>query len=211
MFSNRKDSSSIWYGFLDEAGDVGYSDGSTHYLVVTVLAVANANMPRRVVKRIRQNFRKRLRDIPELRAAQTPARVVLKLLQSVVQSNLEIFAVVMDKQKISPPVDSEELYRDACATAIKECLRHHPNLLLFVDKRYTNSRLREKFNRAILEKIQNIDATVVIEHLDSRNEKGLQVADAIAYALWVRYERKENELYSTIEGKIVSIKEIKKD
>ena len=91
-----------------------------------------------------------------------------------VQSDPEIFAVIVDKQKISPPVDLEEIYRDACATAIKECLKHHPNLLLFVDKRYTNPRLREKFNRVIVD---------VIEHLDSRNERGLQVADAIAYAL----------------------------
>ena len=67
--------------------------------MVVILAVVDANMPRRAVKRIRQNFRKKLRDISELKAAQTPARVVLKLLQRVVQSDLEIFAVVVDKQK----------------------------------------------------------------------------------------------------------------
>ena len=50
-----------------------------------------------------------------------------------------------------------------------------------MDKRYTNPRLREKFNRAILEEIQDMEAKVVIEHLDSRSERGLQVADAIAY------------------------------
>ena len=211
MLSNRKGNSHFWYGFLDEAGDVGYSEGSSRYLVVAILTVVDANIPRRAVKKIRQSFRKRLRDIPELRAAQTPTRIILKLLRRVVQSNLEIFAVVVDKPKMPPPVDLEEIYRNACAAVIKECLKHHPNLLLFVDKRYTNPRLRGNFNRAIVEKIQDIEATVVIEHLDSRNEGGLQVADAIAYALWVWYERKNNELYSTIESKIVSVEDNKKD
>ena len=79
-----------------------------------------------------------------------------------------------------------------------------------MDKRYTNPRLREKFNRAILEEIQDMEAKVVIEHLDSRSERGLQVADAIDYALWAQYEQKRNELHSTIEDKIVSVEEIKK-
>ena len=184
MFSSHKKGSPLWwYGFLDESGDVGYSDASSHYLVVAILAVADVNILRRAVKMIRQRFRKKLRDIPELKAAQTPTRIILKLLRRVVQSDLEIFAVVVNKHKIPQPVEVEDIYRDACAVAIKECLRHHPNLLLSVDKRYTNQRLREKFNRTIAEKIQDIEATIVIEHLDSRNERGLQVADAIAYAL----------------------------
>ncbi|HIE29897.1 TPA: DUF3800 domain-containing protein [Candidatus Poribacteria bacterium] len=115
--------------------------------------------------------------------------MVQKLLQRVAQFELEIFAVVVDKQKRPPPIDLEEIYRNACAVAIKKCLNHHPNLLLFVDKRYTNPILREKFNIAIVEEMQDIKAAVVIEHLDSRNEKGLQGADAVAYALWARYEQ----------------------
>ena len=206
MPSTFEGTSGLWFGFLDEAGDVGFSKGSSRYLVVAISAIADANVLRRAVKKIRQSFAKKLRDIPELKAAQTPTRIVQKLLRCIVQFDVEIFAVIVDKQKTSPPVDLEKIYRDASAMVIKECLTHHPNLLLFVDKRHTNPRLREKFNQAIVQAIQDINATVAIEHLDSRNEKGLQVADAVAYTLWAWYEREEHELYSLIEGKIVSIK-----
>jgi hypothetical protein len=39
MLSNHKEDSRSQYGFLDEAGDVGHSEGLSHYLVVAILAV----------------------------------------------------------------------------------------------------------------------------------------------------------------------------
>ncbi len=60
---------------FDEAGDTGTSPHSSRYLVVAGIVGSDLMPLRRAVMRTRKSLGKKLRDIPELKAWHTPAKI----------------------------------------------------------------------------------------------------------------------------------------
>ena len=191
------------HSFLDEAGDVGRAKGATRYLIVVAIITGNPHWLRKAVIKTRKGLRKKLKQIPELKAKRTPKKVVAKLLRYIATLNVEIVAVVLDKESRPYPSDPEDLYRTTCARAVRRCLERHPRLALTLDKRYTNQRLRDKQEQVIAEEVGDLSAFLLLKHSESGQEKAVQAADAVAWSLAQKYERGDEELYAIIQEKIV--------
>jgi len=190
------------YGFGDEAGDVGWAARSTRYLVVAVILTDEPERLRRVVARIRRGMGKKLKQIPELKAYHTPRSGVTRLLRKVAKQDVEIIAAVWRKDEKARPGDPEDGYRHLCALAAKRCVGRYPQLSLVLDKRYTNARLRDLLVKTIIGGIGD-SAVLVLQQSESRREKALQVADAVAWGIFQRYERGDMTFYDIIQGKII--------
>jgi len=190
------------YGYLDEAGDVGRTEGASRHLVVALVVVANPEPLRKSVTRTRKSLGKKLKQIPEFKAKHTPKRITAKLLRRVVEAESEIVAAILDKQQVTQPEDPEDWYRGLCAQVIQQCIARHPLLHLVVDQRYTNPTLRQRLVEAIVGGI-TLPHAISFEHADSTQEKAIQVADAVAWALFQKYEWGDDDLYKIIEEKIV--------
>ena len=126
----------------------------------------------------------------------------------IAELDVEIVAVVLDKHTASARPDSEDWYRLACAEAVRHCVERYAWLKLAVDRRYTNETLRDKLEQStFLGAASTSERTTVglirIEQLDSVQEKGIQAADAVVWSLGQKYERRDDELYSIIEDKII--------
>jgi len=104
-------------GVLDEAGDAGWAESASRYLIVTVVLTDNLHRLGKLATRARKRLGKRLKDIPELKARHTPRKIVARLLADVAASDVEIVAVILDKWQSSRPDDPEDWYRQACARA----------------------------------------------------------------------------------------------
>lgn len=192
------------YGFLDEAGDTGSKPASSDHILVAVVLSDHINHLRRAVSRMGKRLGKRKRDLPEFKAFKTDPRIVRRLLEHVVATDCEIVAVIADKRRRPPGDDAEQLFRDLCARVVKHCLERHSQLSLIIDKRYTNPKLRARQSEAILETATTLPrALLALEHLDSQQEAGLQAADAVAWALFQKYERGDKSFYHIIEPKLV--------
>ncbi|MGA9347848.1 MAG: DUF3800 domain-containing protein [Anaerolineae bacterium] len=192
------------YGFLDESGDVGHATGSSHNLIIVVVVADNPARLRKVVAKTRKRLGKRRKDIPEFKAFKTDVRITNRLLRHAAKTECEIVALVADKKVMGDLDDPEALYRQLCALAVRRCLERHPQLSLCVDKRYTNPHLREKQNRVILKEISSVQqAVLVVEYSESKSESALQVADAVAWALFQKYERGDDSFYTLVKDKII--------
>ncbi len=190
------------HGFGDEAGDVGGADGSTRYLVIGIILTDDPQSLRRLVARIRKGMRKRLKQMPELKAYHTPRSVVFRLLRKVAEADVEIIALVWRKHKTPGPADPEEGYRSLCALAVNQCLEQVGHLSLVLDKRYTNPRLRDLLVSRITDTIAP-SAVLVLQQSESRQEKALQVVDAVTWSIFQKYERGDESLYEIVREKIV--------
>jgi hypothetical protein len=191
------------YGFLDESGDVGRAQGSSDNLIIVIVVTDNPARLRRVVAKTRKRLSKRRKDIPEFKAFKTDVRIIKRLLRHTAETECEIVALVADKKVVGDLDDPEALYRQLYASAIRRCLERHSQLSLCVDKRYTNPYLREKQNGAILKEIGPLQkAVLVVEHSESKSESALQVADAVAWALFQKYERGDDSFYTLVKDKI---------
>ncbi len=94
----------LWYGYLDESGDVALFSGG-RCLVVAVLLTTTPRPIELHVKRARKTLGRRARP-DELKATQVETGVTKRLLQAVMDEDIEIMAVVIDKQAIlRSPVD----------------------------------------------------------------------------------------------------------
>ena len=195
------------YGYLDESGDVGYVTGSSGHLVIAVVVVGRPDRLRNAVTRTRKSLGKRLRDIPELKATHDAPRPVEKLLARAVETGFEAVAVVIDKRKIAPPEDPEELYRISCARVVLEALERFGSLSLTLDRRYTASRQQHQLREALVASLGGMrGVALMVEYGDSKKEKALQVADAVAWAIFQRYEKGDETFWRIIQGYVKEVR-----
>jgi hypothetical protein len=190
------------YGFLDESGSADPFSGS-HVLVVAVLAT---KIPRPIelhVKRARKRLGRKARP-DEMKATVLEERVIERLLCSIVEEDVEIVAIIVDKRAIlRPPKDTEGIYREAVTRAVAHCVQRWPRIELFLDKRYTKISLRYMLEQVIREGIAGLPQEVVlIRQEDSRNNRGLQAVDHVAWAIYQKYEVGNDRFYAIIKDKI---------
>ena len=181
---------------------MGWAARSSRYLVVAIVLTDEAQGLRRTVARIRKGMDKRLGQILELKAYHTPKNVVSRLLRKVAEQDVEIVATVWRKGKGTSPADPEDGYRHLCALAVRRCVERHPQFSLVLDKRYTNPRLRDRLIETITGGI-GPSTVLVLQQSESRQEKALQVADAVAWSIFQKYERGDMTLYDIVHEKIV--------
>ncbi len=187
---------------FDEAGDTGASPASSRYLVVAGIVHPSLEPLRRVVAQTRRSLGKKLRDIPELKAWHTPVQVTAKLLKRLVRLDVQIYAAILDKRAAQIPGDTEDWYRRVYAEAVRQAVARHPQITVTMDKRYTKAVLRDKLVQFILSDAQRPETALSFVHDDSRREKALQVADAVAWTMFQKYEREDETLHRLIAGKV---------
>lgn len=140
--------------------------------------------------------------IPELKAFHTPDIVIERLLRKLVQQDVEIVAVVWRKDSLIHPTDHEEGYRQVCRLAIERCLERYPQLSLTLDKRYTDPWLRDRLIEVITSGISP-QAVLVLQQAESRQEKALQIADAVAWSIFQKYERGNETFYAILGERLI--------
>jgi len=195
----------VKYGFLDEAGDVGYTRGASNHFLTVVVVVGQPDRLRKAVTRTRKSLGKQLRNIPELKAARGNMRIVEKLLLQADRTGFEAIAVIIDKRRFPRPRELEDLYRYACSRVVREALVRFGALLLTLDKRYTNPELRRRLDFFLAHGIEDLGTTLAIEHEDSAAESALQVADAVAWSLLQKYEHQDERLWQVVKGRVTEI------
>ena len=207
-------SSPIWV-FVDETGDVGRAPGSSRYLIVAAVLTRDPKPLRKTVVKTRKHLRKKLRNVPELKAWHTPKEVVMRLLQYIAELDVEITAAILDKRTAPACSESEDWYRLVCAEAVWPCFEKYGWLQLVLDRRYTDKKRRKKLNHSILARTLDFSQgprafIAEIEHSDSAQEKGVQAADAVVWSIGQKYERGNDEFYEIIKDKIITEKVIGK-
>lgn len=190
----------IMQGVFDEAGDTGSGERSSRYLVVAGVVCSNLEPLRRLISHTRKSLGKELRQIPEIKAWHTPAKIILRILNRLAQLDVEIYAAILDKQTVAVPADPEDWYRTTCAECVRMVLAHHPRVILTLDRRYTNTRLQDQLTRAIVS-AQPPGTTLTFVHSDSRQERALQVADVVAWSIFQKYAHRDETYCSLMADK----------
>ncbi len=192
----------LYYAFMDESGTPGVR--GAHFFVVAAIASSD---PRHLEKPIRRAFRQALKkfgDINEVKASDFDEDVVANLLAEISEKDVAIFATIVDQRAILlPPKDAEEIYRYAASRTVRSMAERFPRLNLFIDKRYTNARLRFLLEKAIRDELESLSyQNIIIQQENSASRKELQAADAVAWAVFQKHERGDLRFFRLIEPKI---------
>jgi len=192
------------YAFIDESGTAGIELGS-RFLVVAALS---ANRPREIELPIRRALKKLGQSLKtgEIKASRASEKTTLRLLETIAGRDVDIAAVIVDQRLIAPPpADSEEIYRMAVTRAVHLLVERFPNVEVCLDKRYTREPLRYELEKRIRQGLAGIPHQVVlIRQESSHTRKELQAADAVAWAFFQKYERRDPRFYDVIASKILA-------
>ena len=201
---------STFYAFLDESGTVGWP-GGTHFLVV---ALVETNQPRKLEMPVRRALKKYgpSLKVGEIKAANFEEKAIKRLLEAIAGEDILIFTTIVDQSIIEhPPLEKEDIYRLAVTKNVYRLIENHPRMIISLDRRYTNERHRFELEAQIREGIQDLPQKFILISQDiSTKRKELQAADAVAWAIFQKYEHKDLRFYNIISSKIISEEMVKK-
>ena len=203
------------YLFLDESGELGFDNKSSKYFVITLLVCDERELGsiRRIIKKVRKKLiKKKIKRLPELKGNNSNNKVRKEVLERLANTKTEIFIVILNKLKVYEYLKEkkDKLYNYLSNLIINECSFDTKNICLIVDRSKSTRSLRADFDNYLRFKLKEklTSCNLIIKHENSQRENCLQVLDFASWAIFRRYEHKDEEFYNIIKDKISIKKEI---
>jgi hypothetical protein len=207
--------------YVDEAGDLGFSERATKFFVVAFLACDTSINTRTEMKRALKRLHER-RKYPysndELKFSKMNGYCREYVLKKVAQSGSHLGVVVVQKDRVAKKLreDLTVLYNwlvvHNIMSALHPLLETTQKMNVFFDKSLSKKRIAS-FNEYVKEKTSYLSYAkgsnlpydcVAAYHVDSRVEPCLQAVDAIAGAYFQLYEHQNAAYVAIIKDKISS-------
>ena len=198
------------YIFLDESGDLGVSDNSSKFFVITLLITSDKKSIENKLKKYKAKLirKKKFQKLNEIKANNSDDEVRFQVLNIINSSEVEIYAIIVNKITFYNKSYNKKfkLYNYLTNIIIAESNLNGKKVHLIIDKRIQNKTLLEEFNNQI--KSKNSKINLEISHYDSYSLNGLQLVDFISWSIFRYYEYKDNRFVDYIKSKIILKKEV---
>jgi len=201
--------------FLDESGDLGFTKRkqNSSYFIVTILAVEDKRKVEKIVKKVHQSLRKHVKRLSGgiLHCYKEKPVTRRRLLEFIVDTDVSIMAICLNKAKVYTNLQNEKhlLYNYVTNILLdrvmtKKLLKTKTSITLIAAKRETNKFLNENFTSYLKTQAKqnhNLPLEVIIR--TPSEEKGLQAVDFVSWAIFKKYESKEDAYYRIIRKCVV--------
>ncbi|MFH1835829.1 MAG: DUF3800 domain-containing protein [Methanobacteriota archaeon] len=190
--------------FIDESGDLGLR--GSKYLVLACLIVSDDKPLRRLIKNARRHkFRKDLAKACEIKANKSSPEVVRYLLKQLnTVADARVFYILLEKKRVYSEFlrnNKHKLYNFVAGKLAKNLPLEDQKTIIRIDRSKDKQILREDFNKYFLRNLppnanpRNIE----IHHSWSHSWHGLQIADLLAWAMFQKFEHRNDEYVDLIE------------
>lgn len=200
------------YVFIDESGDLGFTENSTKYYIIASVETRNLLGLDRVIKKVRKTLGKKKKNIPEFKFARSDDVIRERFLKRAVEEDLLFSAIVLQKQMVYDYLrDKKDKLHNYLAGFIAESLSYEysneKEFKIIVDKFIMSKEKRNEFNWYLKYRLlnsygQSNPPKIEITHEDSQQHPGLQIADFVAGAVFQYYERGRDEFYEIVKPKL---------
>ena len=173
--------------YIDESGDLGFSERSSKYFVVTAFRISDLQNEKlkKIVKNMRRNkFKKKLKKVNEIKASSSSKEIITYVLTQLNDFQAEIFAVTLNKKNVNKGLEKDEIYKIVCGN-IAKIIPIEDESHITIDKFIKAGKILE-FDNCFRKNLQLLKNTrpVKIFHEQSNSCEGLQFADVVAYAFF---------------------------
>jgi len=200
--------------YLDESGDLGFKPRSSKFFVLAAIIARDPEKVSRCIKRVRQQkLSKKYKTVPELKFHNSSQTIRKRVLDCVAGTDTDIAYVVLRKNQVFERLKSKPsiLYNYLSGSLISKIITAY-NLeglvKVFVDKSLYGFE-RDNFDNYLTWKTcignhsedQNINPPEIV-HIDSRQDRCIQVADFVAGAISHKYSMEDPSYYNAIEQRV---------
>lgn len=200
--------------FIDESGDLGFTERSSPCFVIAAIIVNNPLAIRRCFAKVRRNkLKKKYRELPEFKFNNSGSEIKRRILSCIASADVDIAYCVLRKEQVYPHLRSNHqiIYNYLTGSLISHIIQRFYDsgpVEITVDKSL-NGIQREAFDQYLIyktfEKNQTMDLAAIpitIEHADSKNEPCIQAADFIAGALHYYFRTNDDTFSGIINEKV---------
>ncbi|MCK5123351.1 MAG: DUF3800 domain-containing protein [Candidatus Pacebacteria bacterium] len=200
------------YIFLDESGDLGFSQRSSKWFILTILLTNNHRKVEKSVKKVHRGLKKKYKTVKELHAYHADAITRKRVLRSLSETeDLKILCIILNKRKVYIDLQNQKSYLYNYTANIllerlnnKKVLNPKDEVKIYIDQRETNKFLKKNFEDYLKSNLKKWDnGKIAIKIKPSHTEKCLQAVDFISWAIFRKYERGDYEYYEVIKNKII--------
>jgi len=197
----------VKYIFLDESGDIGF--GSSEYFVVTAVCTDNPKPLYNCIKRTRQKIKKEYKKYSELKFSESDKNVRTKILKCIGNKNVAITYFILEKDDVNyNELQKRDYIKDFSFTVliietINKVIGNSP-VTIIIDK-YLPKKSIEEFNSVLNDFNDNFNSKVkfTVQHVDSRENRGVQIADFVVGAIHMKYRDNNSSFYELISSRIM--------
>lgn len=201
--------------FLDESGDLGFNfikKGTSRNFVIACLFTNNKRPIEKVVRKTHSELAKKYkRRFNILHAFKEKPLTRKRLLGRLTEKDCVIMIIYLNKKKVYTRLHNEKaiLYNYVANILLDRIYKKHflnlqKPVMLIASKRETNKFLNENFRNYLNKQVANNykeDLVIVIK--SPHEEKALQAVDFVSWAVFRKYEHKDNSYYKIIKDKII--------
>lgn len=140
----------------------------------------------------------------EIKGSNLPEEVKIKIFEKLDNVDYQSFIIVLEKinrYKVEDAYDNKKLY-DNLALELAKLINITSSSSIYIDKSKNKEKEIVDFNKKFIENLNNSKRfPIKIDHVDSINYKGLQIADLIAWSTFQSVEYKNTEFIDLIKNK----------
>lgn len=194
------------YLYLDESGDLGVdfvNKKPSKYLTLTILSVTGADNNRQLINTVKRTIRKKLKPRGdkyhlELKASRTDNNIIEYFLGRLSRLNIKDYSLSLNKRRLYPGLarEKERVYNYIARLAVDKVeLESKAGCIEFIIDKSKGKKEVTEFDEYVKRQLQGrIDpdkTKLVIRHADSCVVHGLQAADSLCWAVFRKYERRD--------------------
>lgn len=205
--------------YVDESGDLGFSDKSTKFFVVAYIISNSGVSIRTRMKRILKKLHNKGKyhfSRNELKFSRMNRECRITVLEQICASDAEIGVVIVEKEQVLQRLrdDSPRLYNyflvHHIMSALVPRIETEQRVNIVFDKSLPKKQI-DAFNKYLLEKASYLSylegnkfpsERIYSQHIDSEIEPCLQAADAVAGAYFQKYEHGNGLYVDLLKDKI---------
>jgi len=200
--------------FLDESGDLGFNfkkKKTSKIFVITCLFTKDKKPIEKIVKKTHSELKKKYkRRFGILHCFKEKPITRKRLLKRLSEKDCTIMTIFLNKKKVYTKLQDEKQVLYNYVTNIlldriysKKIIPVKTMIGLIASRRETNKFLNKNFKNYLNRQVKNhhkIDVKVFIK--TPSQEKALQAVDFVSWAIFRKYEHKDDNYYKIIKNKI---------
>ena len=202
------------YIFLDESGDLGFDfkkKRTTKYFIVTFLFINEKRPIEKIIRNIHRGLRKKYRMKTSILHAHKEEPITCsRFCKKLTEKDCKIMTIYLNKRKVYTKLQDEKhvLYNYVTNILLdrimtKKLVDKTKKIYLIASRRETNKFLNDNFKDYLKNKVKgNYKVDIKIEIKTPYEEKGLQAVDFVSWAIFKKYEYRDDSYYNIIRNKI---------
>lgn len=201
------------YIYIDESWDLGFDFGknrTSKYFVITFLFSKNKEITDNTIKKFFQWLKWKKIKIKSwiFHSFKESPQTISKLLKLLSEKDIKIMSLILDKQKSYLYLHESKhfIYNRVVNILIdmiisNKLLPNNEKIIFIASRRETSKTLNENFLSYLEHK--HIDRPNIEFHIETPQEKWLQLADCVCYSIYQKYEHNNKIYYDIINSKII--------